>query len=304
MAVSGYIKEFGLNLALAKFCSGKLPEVSRVYKYLVERYLNDHYLGKVKITPTKDIEKIGEFSPIWVCWWQGEEAMPSVVKIAYRSILENAGTHPVVLITQDNFCKYARRAARFKDKVLALGLSITAFSDYLRFDLLNTYGGIWLDSTLYLSHSLDSWVEQSQLFTIKQGDQPFHTGRWNPLWSKLWASYCWGGGKGNPLFGVILDLYDLYFDDHTELIDYFLIDRITNFAYSNFPKIRESIDLIPENNPDVLLLDSNLSKSPKSFKPDSDTFLFKLSWKKRYQIKEKSGKYTLYKSLLDSYDIQ
>ena len=44
--------------------------------------------------------------PIWVMWWQGENKMPEVVKICYASILKNAGSHPVNLITNCNYEKY------------------------------------------------------------------------------------------------------------------------------------------------------------------------------------------------------
>ena len=43
---------------------------------------------------------------IWIFWWQGLENMPEVVKICYNSVLENAGEHPVHLITKENYKQY------------------------------------------------------------------------------------------------------------------------------------------------------------------------------------------------------
>lgn len=47
-------------------------------------------------------EPIGEDSPVWLCWWQGEETMPDVAKACLNSIKMHADRHPVIVITEAN----------------------------------------------------------------------------------------------------------------------------------------------------------------------------------------------------------
>ena len=46
---------------------------------------------------------IGETAPIWVCWWQGEKQMPELVKQCYKLLKKYSGTHPVKLLTKNNY---------------------------------------------------------------------------------------------------------------------------------------------------------------------------------------------------------
>ena len=54
----------------------------------------------------EDCGQIEETSPVWICWWQGEESMPDIVKACYRSVLMHADRHPVRLITEHNYRDY------------------------------------------------------------------------------------------------------------------------------------------------------------------------------------------------------
>ena len=54
----------------------------------------------------KEIPPASNQAPIWVCWWQGENAMPPIVQSCFQSLCSHAGNHLVHLITQENISKY------------------------------------------------------------------------------------------------------------------------------------------------------------------------------------------------------
>ena len=65
-----------------------------VYKEFSERYRfkdNEESMAK------------GYNECIWICWWQGLDNAPDIVKACVNSIKKNAGGHKVVIITDENY---------------------------------------------------------------------------------------------------------------------------------------------------------------------------------------------------------
>lgn len=97
-----------------------------------------------------------EFSrtPVWRFWHSGwsAENLPDVVRVSDESVNTYlGGTFEVVRLSDENFAQFAT----LPDSVLlayAEGrLSKNHFSDILRLWLVGTYGGLWLDATVYLA---------------------------------------------------------------------------------------------------------------------------------------------------------
>ena len=94
---------------------------------------------------------------IWVCWFQGLENAPFIVKQCIASIKRHAGGRKVVVITEQNLADYVT----FPSFILRLRekgkISNAHYSDLLRLELLIKYGGIWIDATCYLTDSIISY---------------------------------------------------------------------------------------------------------------------------------------------------
>ena len=69
---------------------------------------------------------------IWVFWWQGQEAMPKLVKDCYISLLENAHRR-VILVTKDNYSEYTTLQEHEVAAFESGKISIAHFSDIVRF---------------------------------------------------------------------------------------------------------------------------------------------------------------------------
>ena len=107
---------------------------------------------------------------VWVCWWQGLENAPEIVKACVSSIQRAVGEHRVVILNQDNYLQYVDMPGWIVEKFNAGIISRTQFSDCLRFALLAEYGGLWMDATVFCSAPLPVDVFDRELFTISRPD--------------------------------------------------------------------------------------------------------------------------------------
>ena len=99
-----------------------------------------------QVLPDVDPELRGR---VWVCWWQGIDNAPAIVKKCVESIQKNVHNHKVTIITEDNYKNYVEFPDWIEEKKKKGIISRTHYSDLLRLELLAKYGGIWLDSTFF-----------------------------------------------------------------------------------------------------------------------------------------------------------
>lgn len=162
------------------------------YAYVIEKYKN----VKIETVPLKDD------CPIFVCWLQGEEAMPPVVKACYASIKRFAQNHPVVLITSENLSQWVAIPEHILRKVSEGKITPTHFSDIIRVNLLAKYNAIWLDASIYLTAPLN-WP-LTALHTLKwksKTDGALSFSGYSPVCKgqpgcTRWVVGCLGGNGG------------------------------------------------------------------------------------------------------------
>lgn len=232
-------------------------------------------------------------SPIWVCWWTGEDTAPPLVKQCIKSIRENAGPHPVILISESNYCDYLDVPEYIIQKVNNKTMCIANFSDYLRFSLLAKHGGLWLDATIFCSRMITEDYFKMPLFTCKSVDRSK-----SYISEYRWTSFCFGGYKGNLLFQFMQLAFEEYWKTNKYAIDYLLVDYLVNLGYAYIPAIRDSLDSVPPNNlnRDDLQAAMNAALPAKEFEKvlTADTILYKLSWREVYSETTSDGRESIY----------
>lgn len=238
-------------------------------------------------------------TPIWVCWWSGEESAPPLVRQCLKSIRKNAGTHPVNFISQDNYQNWLNIPDYILLKVHSKKMCIANFSDYLRTRLINEYGGIWIDATVFLSASVPEDFFLNPFFTCKNkeaAEDSAYISRYR------WTAFCISGWSHNVLFSFLTEALALYWKKHDLSIDYLLIDYIIETGYRNIPAIKKLIDSVPGNNVhrDDLQAAFNAALPASEFRNviQSDTAIYKLSWRETYR-KEFKGHETVYDCFLN-----
>ena len=188
-------------VALHKVRKDRMSWLNECYRFLQEEFrdwLNDYKLQEVLPVPYSELpenlktDSDLEHPYIWVCWFQCEENMPEVVRVCIDSIRKNAPKGvKVVLITLDNVCDYVEFPDFILKKVKQGKISITHFSDVLRFSLLKKYGGLWIDSTVYVSRPIPVEYMKMPLYSIQNLS---NEERYKNIYYGGCASFLIGGG--------------------------------------------------------------------------------------------------------------
>lgn len=162
------------------------------------RYLDERY-GELIQSLDESAQSSSEYTaqgnePIWVCWLQGEETAPPLVKKCISSIRRNAGSHPVYLLTEENLSNYIILPESIREKRSKSIIQSANFSDIVRVTLLHQYGGLWLDATIFCVNSIPKWYFERGFFSCRGPLQDS-----NYISRYRWTSFVLGGKK-NSLF--------------------------------------------------------------------------------------------------------
>lgn len=152
----------------------------------------------------------------WICWLQGIDSAPLVVKQCYASINKWLSGWNIVLVTADNYSDYVSLPEFIVKKWQQGTISNTHFSDILRLELLVEHGGLWLDSTTLLTGEIPSYVLQSDLFV-------FHNGWMDEEMINMASWFIYSAQSQNELLTQTLDLLIEYWRQFNFLKNYFLM---------------------------------------------------------------------------------
>lgn len=164
--VSDAIDEFGSRV-LMNYLSNQEPSIYSLlkdyydYEYLKCNY--QYYLENYTQTSIIDVPSNRE-KIIWLCWFQGYDAAPDIVKACINSVKKYMKNYKIILITEDNFKQYVTFPDYILEKYEKGIFTKTHFSDLLRLELLINYGGIWIDSTVLLTEPIPEFIQNANLF--------------------------------------------------------------------------------------------------------------------------------------------
>ena len=291
------INQFGIEYTFKLYVIGRFRS-RRYSQRVISKYLQKYMGNQVIQTLSHNPEPIRKDSPVWICWFQGEDSMPPIVKVCYQSILKHAGSHPVHLITSENYKDYISFPSQIINNFEKGNITLTHLSDLLRFALLAEYGGLWMDSTLWVTGDISQYIDDKYLFSLKQSAK-------DDLYvsNYRWAGYCFGGGKYNIVLTNVRNLLYYYYWEHHSKYNYFILDYIIDLVYNEVPAAKAMIDAIPYNNPDVEKLYSCLNQKFNNLEYlhlCKHTAIHKLSWKGKLLLKDQSNMPTYYSYLINS----
>jgi hypothetical protein len=303
-----YIRNFGLYFYLVLFRIEILLRLTKkshikwklrnkkhkhIENYLLSRYA--HIIRQDNLTYS--IHKKNGTKNVWICWWQGEENMPPIVQLCYHNICKYSGMHPVILITEKNFSEYITIPAGILNKLQEEKITITTLSDIIRACLLNKYGGIWVDATLFITQPIPEYVFEKEFFSIRNEaiDNEFVT-------EYQWSNFCLAAKKDSLLFQNLKLLFFEYYKEQNVIIDYLLVGYFMDIIRKSSEYFRCLFEEIPYSNPDLHTL--RLSWEKEFRKDDyekmlSETWVYKLSYKGKYELYTSDGRLTYYGYLMN-----
>ena len=270
---------------------GKLGErIDNKKHELIYKFLEKKYKELINEYKEKNIINTNASKTIWCCWWQGLDTAPIIVKKCIQSIKDNSGDYEVVIITKDNLNNYIDIPKNILEKVEKKKITFTHFSDIIRLGLLNKYGGIWVDATMYFCDNTFKYFDDVNFNSVKTIKEV----------EKDWTGF-FIGGKPNKLFAFCYDMLIKYNTEYNKLINYFLIDLSIEMAYQNFEECNSYIKNISIINPNIFKLQSILNDKYDE-KQLNELFVndkfFKLSFKRPLKEKTNDGKLTNYGYLI------
>ena len=167
--------------------------------------------------------------PVWMCWWQGREQMPEMIRMCYESIKANLPEETVTIrfITLDNCLEYVTFSEQIIQKFDAGTISYTHLSDILRAELLYRYGGMWIDLTYLVTKPISRELfAQQRLCTIR-----FESPIWkDDVTQGRWSGNFWIAPKHHKLFEFMTIAFIYYWETQENQIDYYLIDYLISLA--------------------------------------------------------------------------
>ena len=292
-------KTFGSDIAYSALTASRFRKAYPLKHKCILRYLKQNYSGFIAGYADRPsvTHKDNDIPAIWTMWWQGTENLPDIVKICFSSVKKYCGIHPVKVLTRENFRDYVNLPDYIFEKVDSGAMTLTHLSDITRFYLLYHYGGLWLDSTVYITNGIPESVFDAEYYSVKRRLTPKSTG----VAQAKWTNFIHAAKKGGILCGFVLDFFLEYWRTQEKLIDYFLIDYAVKIAYDELPECRKIIDAVPYVNYDMYFLESIMNREWSAElweKVKSASNISKLNWRKPGRQKTLLGRETVYSHLL------
>lgn len=246
------------------------------WNYVYQRYLQRCYNEK-KIY--LDYDLVNEDSPnVWIFWAQGEENMPKVVKACYNSIVKNNPEKNIVLLDNKNFECYVDIPKHILLKYNKGIITITHFSDILRFSLLEKYGGWWIDATIFLNSSLP---KPRGFFSISLKED------FDYISNAKWIGFFIYAPKNHPLAQFVNSYLSKYWEENNILDTYYLIDHIIRLYYDKCKTFRDEVNSLRNLCPDIYFFQrpecEAIFSQEKWICLKSQNLLFKLNWRLKYK---------------------
>lgn len=160
---------------------------------------------------------------IWTCWWQGEKNAPQLVQKCIDNIRQYANGYEVRVITEQNASDYIKIPSFIVEKHEKGIIPHAHFVDIIRLILLQEYGGIWIDSTFWMTDVLPDIIAKSPLFL-------YHSSARNAI---LMVNPFIVSAPHHPLLEDVLTLLLAYWSKENRLVAYTIMPLFCTMAVRN-----------------------------------------------------------------------
>lgn len=280
-------------LLILGFSKKRLEILRLLIRDKIYRKLKKKYVKYINKSSYSNLESLGS-NKVWVCWYQGIENAPEIVKVCYSSLVNNLKDKEIVLLTEKNINSFVQIPEFILEKRRKGIISDTHFSDILRVELLIKHGGAWVDATVLCtgSHFPKSFFE-SDLFLF-QNLKPGKDGH-----SLNISSWFIAAKSNNKVLLHTRELLHEYWKNKNYLVDYFLFHYFVQIVLDELPREYNKIPCAPNSTPHILLFELFHEFEEERFSHISNmTSFHKLSYKFDDTLKDKE--HTNYQKLLNS----
>ncbi len=233
---------------------------------------------------------------IWICWFQGLDSAPELVKRCIASVQRNSPDSQVIILTDENIPDYLTLPEHIKTKYHAGLISKVQYSDIVRCSLLYQYGGIWMDATVFMTKPVPETFFENTFSSLRFDSSE------NALSQGYWTAYFLAAQKGSALVKMVRDILYRYWQHYDNLIEYFLIDYSFLYVRERYPQFRQVMNQQPVTGNNRFLIRQFISAQPDlaalTTLNEDPVGIYKLSHKEQYRISD-NGQPTIYSQILD-----
>lgn len=215
----------------------------------IKQKLEKKYKWKLEEFDKAYVDKEHKISDIiWICWFQGMENAPELVRKCYQSVVKNNPDKMVVVLTEKNMNEYVTFPKYIIMKWKQGIITHTHMTDLLRLELLITYGGLWLDATVLCTGKAPEYFFDSDLFFF-QTLKPGRDGHASYI-----SSWLIEARTNNKILMAVRELCYEYWKNNNTMWDYFLLHDFMSIVLEKYEEDWKKI--IPRDNatPHILLL--------------------------------------------------
>ena len=254
-------------------------------------------IDRLDVKPEVSVKRHNTSSRIvWICWFQGVDSAPELVKRCIESVQRHATDAQVILLNDENIPQYLDLPQHIKKKYASGHISKAQYSDIIRTSLLYEYGGVWMDATVFMTKSLPESFYENEFSSLRfENDE-------NALSQGFWTAYFLASRKGCILTKFVRDILYRYWLHHDTLIEYFLIDYSFLYARERYPLFHQIMNEQPITGNNRFLIRQYINVAPDNASIDilnqDPVGIYKLSHKEKYSLSD-SGQPTLYRKILD-----
>lgn len=211
-----------------------------IYDQLAQRYVYryisrfDDEIAETAKKLKETIKPVSQPFTIFTMWWQGENEMPPIVKPCVKSF-DKLG-EKVVIITKDNYSDYVSMPDYIISAMENGKMCLAHFSDIIRTYLIIKYGGVWIDSTVYIARSVPEYMTKS-FFVFKQSHQLRECRSYGNWWIA-------SPPANDMLIDELAYLY-CYWKHHDVAMHYYIYHVFFRRIIDNNPDYKKKIDAIP-----------------------------------------------------------
>ena len=240
---------------------------------------------------------------IWVCWLQGQENAPQIVKYLLAEMKKNANGHELIVLTSQNIADFVKIPPQIQEKYERKIISPAHYSDFVRIELLKNYGGLWLDATVLLTQPLPDAVFQAITYHPKNlnAQLQYPVAKFIPNFHD-WTNSLLACQPHALLAEFLSEVLKRYLIEFDAPLDYFLVFYLAKIAREDLAAVKDAFEKLPSNNAEYELFSILKQDTPKELQAanqnllpnllqHSQSFAFKLNYAVPYV--QKIGNYEL-----------
>lgn len=250
---------------------------NEAYKELIISYLSK-YIPFIQSLHLHELsqEKEREGYKIFSLWLQGIDNAPELIKKCISSVKSKYKDN-YILIEEANLKEYITVPSFIQAKWNKGQIGSAHYTDIVRLELLNKYGGFWMDATLFLTDKIPQSIYDEDFFMFMAASEYSYV---------FIQNYFIRSKEGNALLNLWLATLYEYWKNEEEAVDYFFAQYLFQLLVTNNPQAKRLFDKmkkIPGDAPQTLW--TKIGNEPfderKYQEMCAASFFQKISYKKR-----------------------